>query len=379
MIEHNDRIYALRSAAAEVMAVEDVTEGVTSIYSRLLRRGSGDATQTDAVRIRGQLYLPPDQAYGRLQERFRSLGYTPLLRKDDNDVGEVILAIPGTLRQASQRAGVAAALFALTVVSCLFVGAQMIEGLADINWNLLDGVPYAASLLAILGAHELGHYVIARRVGTPVSLPYFLPVPIGFGTFGAFISMTAPPRNRRHLLAIAAAGPIAGLVLAIPLLWVGLNLSHVTSLPTSEYMLEGNSLLYGGLKYLAFGRVLPSATEDVFIHPVAFAGWAGLLVTGLNLIPAGQLDGGHIVYALVGERMARYVLWAVLAALAALAFLWQGWLLWLFLIFMFGRMRAAPLDDITQLTTRQRALAVAMVIIFFLVFTPIPLRIIVPS
>jgi len=109
---------------------------------------------------------------------------------------------------------------------------------------------------------------------------------------------------------------------------------------------------------------------------VAFAGWAGLLVTGLNLIPAGQLDGGHVVYALLGERWSRIVLWIVLVALAGLAFLWQGWILWLFLIFLFGRMRLAPLDDVTRLTPRQQVLAIAMIIIFFLVFTPIPLRIV---
>jgi membrane-associated protease RseP (regulator of RpoE activity) len=140
--------------------------------------------------------------------------------------------------------------------------------------------------------------------------------------------------------------------------------------------MEGNSLLYAALKFLMFGQLLPANGQDVFIHPVAFAGWAGLLVTGLNLIPAGQLDGGHIVYALLGERRSRIVLWIVLVALAALAFFWQGWILWLFLIFLFGRMRVAPLDDVTPLTGRQQALAIAMIFIFILVFTPIPLRII---
>ena len=109
---------------------------------------------------------------------------------------------------------------------------------------------------------------------------------------------------------------------------------------------------------------------------MAFAGWAGLLVTGLNLLPAGQLDGGHIVYALLGERWARVILWIVLAVLAALAFLWQGWFLWVVLIFIFGRMRVAPLDDVTPLTTAQRALALLMLAIFILIFTPAPMRIV---
>ena len=114
----------------------------------------------------------------------------------------------------------------------------------------------------------------------------------------------------------------------------------------------------------------------MFIHPVAFAGWVGLLVTGLNLIPAGQLDGGHIVYALFGEKMANIFLWAVLAVLVVLAFFWPGWALWVVLIFFLGRLRAEPLDDLTQLTSRQRILAMAMILIFFLVFTPIPMRVI---
>jgi membrane-associated protease RseP (regulator of RpoE activity) len=202
-------------------------------------------------------------------------------------------------------------------------------------------------------------------------------MPLGFGTFGAVISMAAPPRNRRHLLLIAAAGPLAGLAVAIPVLLLGLSLSRVEPLPTvGVYSMEGNSLLYALLKLLMFGKLLPSGGEDVFISPVAFAGWAGLLVTGLNLLPAGQLDGGHIVYALLGERWARIILWIVLAALAALAFLWQGWFIWVALIFLVGRMRVAPLDDVTPLTTAQRVLAVLMLAIFVLIFTPIPMRIV---
>jgi membrane-associated protease RseP (regulator of RpoE activity) len=269
---------------------------------------------------------------------------------------------------------VALVLFGLTVLSCLFVGAQMVEGLTEVNWRLLDGLPFAAALLAILTAHEFGHYLTARRLGSPTSLPYFIPMPLGpFGTLGAFITMSIPPRNRRHLLAIGAAGPLAGLVLAVPLLWIGLRLSHVQPLPAYSYQLEGNSLLYIALKIMMFGRFLPSGGVDVFIHPVAFAGWAGLLVTALNLIPAGQLDGGHIMYALLGRKGARIVTWIVIVALAGLSFVWTGWLLWLGLVLVFGRLQDRPLDDITQLTARQRLFAAAMIVVFVLVFVPVPL------
>ncbi|MEJ5198401.1 MAG: site-2 protease family protein [Anaerolineae bacterium] len=355
----------LISAAAGVMAVEDVTDGVPP---------------GNSVRLRGRLLLPAEQAYEILAERMRPLGRTPLLRKSQDGTREEVLALPVTFVHARPRVALALVLFGLTVLSCLFVGAQMWEWVAAagvLNLNLLDGVPFAAALLAILLAHEFGHYLTARRLGSSTSLPYFIPMPLGpFGTLGAFISMAVPPRNRRHLLAVGAAGPLAGLIVALPLLWLGLNLSHVQPLPPGGYQMEGNSLLYALMKYLVFGKFLPARGEDVFIHPVAFAAWAGLLVTGLNLIPAGQLDGGHIVYALLGPKGARTVTWIVMAALAGLSFLWNGWLLWLGLVFLFGRMQDMPLDELTRLTPREQALAVLMLIVFVLVFTPIPLTIV---
>jgi membrane-associated protease RseP (regulator of RpoE activity) len=355
----DNNVPAVVAAAAGVMTVEDVTEGVPP---------------GNSVRLRGRLLAPPDEAWQRLADRLRPLGRTPVLRKNQDGAGEEVLALPVTFAHARPRVGLALVLFVLTVLSCLFVGAQMVEGLTGTNWRLLDGLPFAASLLAILVAHEFGHYLTARRLGSPTSLPYFIPMPLGpFGTLGAFITMGVPPRNRRHLLAIGAAGPLAGLVLAVPLLWLGLTLSHIQPLPVHGYQMEGNSLLYLGLKFLMFGRVLPSGGEDVFIHQVAFAGWAGLLVTALNLIPAGQLDGGHIAYALLGRRSARIVTWIVIAALAGLSFLWTGWVLWLALVLIFGRLQDMPLDDLTSLSGRQRAFAVAMLLVFLLVFVPVPL------
>jgi membrane-associated protease RseP (regulator of RpoE activity) len=352
----------LVEATKSVMTVEDVTAGVPP---------------GDSVRFRGRLLAPAHEAWAYLAEQMTPLGRTPLLRRDSRGTGEEVLALPMTFARAKPRVRLALLLFGLTVLSCLFVGAQMVEGLQALNLNLLDGLPFAASLLAILAAHEFGHYLTARHLGSSTSLPYFIPMPFGpFGTFGAFISMAVPPRNRRHLLAIAAAGPLAGLILAVPILWVGLGLSHIQPIPPAGYQMEGNSLLYVALKYLKFGRLLPAAGVDVFIHPVAFAAWAGLLVTGLNLIPAGQLDGGHIAYALLGRKGAAILTWVVLALLAGLSFLWTGWVLWLVLIFAFSRIQDMPLDDITDLTSRQRILAAAMLVLFLLVFTPIPLTIV---
>ncbi|MCB0004439.1 MAG: site-2 protease family protein, partial [Anaerolineae bacterium] len=342
----------LRSAAQPVMTVEDVTQGVPSPYARPARNDDPLAVaRGDSVRLRGRLSVASTQAFDWLSDQFAPLGFTPVLRKDADGEHDVVVAMSGQFAGASQRIGVAAVLFALTVLSVVYVGAQLSADVYATGLNLLDGIPYAVSLLAILMAHEMGHYVVGRRLRAPLSLPYFLPLPVPpLGTLGAVITMSGPVRNRRHLLAIAAAGPLAGLVVAIPVLLIGLSMSEVQPLPTTgQFMAEGNSLLYLALKFITFGQLLPSGGLDVVVSPIAFAGWAGILITGLNLIPAGQLDGGHIVYALVGARYARYVLYAVLAALAVLAIFWQGWLLWMVLIFLFGRTRLAPLDEITEL------------------------------
>ena len=369
----------LRSAAQPVMTVEDVTQGVPSPYARPARNDDPLAVaRGDSVRLRGRLSVASTQAFDWLSDQFAPLGFTPVLRKDADGEHDVVVAMSGQFAGASQRIGVAAVLFALTVLSVVYVGAQLSADVYATGLNLLDGIPYAVSLLAILMAHEMGHYLVGRRLRAPLSLPYFLPLPVPpLGTLGAVITMSGPVRNRRHLLAIAAAGPLAGLVVAIPVLLIGLSMSEVQPLPTTgQFMAEGNSLLYLALKFITFGQLLPSGGLDVVVSPIAFAGWAGILITGLNLIPAGQLDGGHIVYALVGARYARYVLYAVLAALAVLAIFWQGWLLWMVLIFLFGRTRLAPLDEITELTTAQKIFAAAMLVLFFLVFTPVPLSVV---
>ena len=139
--------------------------------------------------------------------------------------------------------------------------------------------------------------------------------------------------------------------------------------------MEGNSILYASLKFLVFGRFLPSGGEDVLLHPVALAGWAGLLVTSLNLIPAGQLDGGHIATALLGPK-ARYLTWAIVGIVLLLGIWWRGWLLWAVLIFVFSRVQAAPLDDISPLTPSQVAFAVLLLVLFALLFAPLPLQVV---
>ncbi|MBS1252381.1 MAG: hypothetical protein MAG451_01420 [Anaerolineales bacterium] len=365
-------VMLLRDAVEDVFVVRDITTGTTQ------PRGIfGQQETKNTVRLRGDLLAPADEAHDTISPRFNNLGYTTLFRRSEE--ADVILAVPGELPRSQARPLLAGILFTATVLSCLFAGimnepAIMADGFQV--WDLIHGWPFALSLLTILAAHELGHYFAARYYNTAVSLPYFIPFPLSpLGTMGAVINMKAPPANRRQLLAIAAAGPIAGFVLAVPILLIGLVLSQLEPLPPGGYMMEGNNLLYAGLKFLVFGKLLPSGGEDVFLHQVAFAGWAGLLVTGLNLLPAGTLDGGHIIYALAGDN-AKKLTWPIIALLLALSFVWNGWLLWAGLLFFFGRRHAVPLNNITQLGDVGRFIAIAVIIVFILTFTPIPLTIV---
>jgi membrane-associated protease RseP (regulator of RpoE activity) len=390
----------------------------------------GDQQRGYLVRYHGELLLDSAEAYDRLADALRPYEITPLFRVEDGR--QTIVLIQGISHPKPGRIRINIILFILTVVSVLFVGSLSSyqgpvpnDALGQITTLLLHlwvGWPFAASLLGILLAHEFGHYFAGRYHKTAVSLPYFLPMPVPpLGTMGAFIQMKERPKNTRILFDIGVAGPLAGLVVAIPVLILGLALSKVGPVKDSSYVktagqpdacantagpgqsyscpgddfMEGNSPLYLALKYLVKGRPLPTPTRydiapvaywlrymftghpiplgglDVNLHPVALAGWAGLLVTFLNLIPAGQLDGGHVLYSIFGARVNR-ILPVILVITALLGFFWAGWWLWTFLIFVLGRAHAEPLDQITPLDPRRKAVALLMLLIFLLVLTPVP-------
>jgi len=204
-------------------------------------------------------------------------------------------------------------LFLATVVSLFWTGMPSEE--THPGW--LAGWPYAVPLLGILLAHEFGHYFAARYHGVPASLPYFLPLPkLGFGTLGAVIAMRDRIRSREALLDVGASGPIAGMLVAVPVLFWGIAHSPVL-ISVPPYEQEGQSLIYFLIKWLVHGPIPPGA--DVHLHPTAFAGWVGLFLTMINLLPFGQLDGGHVAYALFGERHNRFGPWVRWATLPLLA------------------------------------------------------------
>jgi membrane-associated protease RseP (regulator of RpoE activity) len=326
----------------------------------------------------------------------------PLFRLEEGRQAVVLVA--GVVHTRPSKRWVNLVMFLLTLLSVLLTGATFsFEG----NWPttlsewvrfLLSGLPFAASMLAILAAHEFGHYLMGRYHKTDVSLPYFIPLPFSyFGTMGAFIQLKEPPKNRRILLDIGIAGPLAGLVVAIPLLILGLALSPVEQIPfnlPAGQAFEGNSILYLLLKYIVHGELLPKPFNfygvepamywlryfftgaplprggwDVTLHPVAWAGWAGLLVTALNLIPAGQFDGGHVMYVLLGKRMTALLPYILGRCCCS------AWFERLVAVgvpdLCLGRMHAEPLTRSRRWTGR-KAIAVS-VSSFILLFTPVPL------
>ncbi|MGI0053247.1 MAG: site-2 protease family protein, partial [Thermoplasmata archaeon] len=248
----------------------------------------------------------------------------------------------------------------------------------DLIWG---GIYFAAPLMLILGVHELAHYVVARRHHVDASLPYFLPVPppiLIFGTFGAFISLREPFPDRKALLDIGAAGPIAGFLVAIPVTLLGLHLSlssptlspafcGLTTLGVDyQNLLLGPSAIWEGLALF-----VPGASSN--LQPLALAGWVGILVTAFNLLPAGQLDGGHIARALLGKR-AVYASVVVLVVLVVLgAFYYVGWLLFAFFILFVGLRHPPPLNDLTPLGPRRVGVGVLAVAILLAGFTLVPI------
>ena len=241
---------------------------------------------------------------------------------------------------------------------------------------LVGGWAYSATILAILGCHELGHYVACRYYDVDASLPFFLPVPITLtGTLGAFIRIREPIPYKRWLFDIGIAGPIAGFLVAIPALFIGISLSHVTPLQAESGLSLGEPLLLKFAAWIFFGSVRD--TQTLVLHPVAFAAWFGLLATALNLFPVGQLDGGHISYAVLGRR-STYVTIAMIGVAIVLSYRSASWIVWTVVVtgmlVAFGVRHPPVLDEDAPLDPARRVLAVVAAIIFALCFTPAPIQ-----
>lgn len=245
-------------------------------------------------------------------------------------------------------------LFLLTIGSTIFVGGPL----------------YSLAIMTILLAHEMGHYLMTRKYGIPSTLPFFIPFPVEpFGTFGAIIKMKGIIINKRALFDIGVAGPLCGFIVALPFIITGILLSKVRVAMGGGNQL-GEPLLFKILQGIFIGEIPQGC--DLVLHPFAYAGWVGLFVTALNLLPVGQLDGGHVVYAVFGDK-SRMVSRISMALLAALAIFYNpGWLTLVILLFIFGMRHPQPYDTETQLDGKRKVIACVVLVIFILSFIPAP-------
>ena len=401
----------------------DVLTSYVSRVFQIIDVTAGDPREW-VVRYRGVLTGDDTvAAYDQLADLIRPHGLVPLFRRGDDGEHIIFLAPMPKQQPPPAKLHVNLILFILTVLSAMLVGVAVPPELASATdaspflymlTHIFTGWPFALAMMGILFAHEMGHYLACRYYNVPATLPFFIPAPFisPFGTLGAFIAMRGIPKNKRVLFDVGVAGPLAGLAITVPVLLYGLSISPLGPILAASAgnsgMLEGNSLIYLFSKYLVFGKLLPEPASmnglspfvywlqyffsgrpipfgglDVQLDPVAWAGWGGLLVTALNLVPVGTLDGGHVVHGLFGEK-AEKIFPAVIGLLLAFSVLPVlitfsleafnfSWLLWVFILFWLGRVRTQPLDDITPLDAKRRVLGYIVLIIFILIFIPIPL------
>lgn len=280
-------------------------------------------------------------------------------------------------------------LFILTVLSTFFVGylwsinyfygsnyAQDIPDLSNLSFLHQPGLislslVYSASLLLILLSHELGHYLTCRHYGLRATLPYFIPAPTIIGTLGAFIKIKSPLARKKELFDIGANGPIVGFLFSVPFLFFGLRLSKlVPALPRENSILFGEPLILKIFVRMIFGQV--GQNQDLILHPLAVAGWVGLLVTSFNLFPVGQLDGGHIIYAVFEKKSEKISLVVLLIMVGLGIFFWAGWLLWAALIYLLGWKHPRMVEETEKMDNRRKWLGFFVLVIFILSFIPAP-------
>jgi membrane-associated protease RseP (regulator of RpoE activity) len=368
-------------------APDPVQQTVHSLRSELM--GFFEVTQVGirpgghTIYFGGRLLYKPETAYDEIARRFARHGFTPMFHRErGQDVVVAVSGLTGQVRTGNPLVNVL--LLLATIVTTLAAGASMrgadlFAALATgdvplIREIALLGAPFSVTLLAILGVHELGHYVAARWHGVAASLPYFIPLPFaGLGTLGAFIAIKSPMKDRRVLFDIGLAGPLAGFMVALPLLVVGLMLSREIPSPAGGLTLQalGSSVLVTAvvdwLREIAPGHTLA-------LHPIFFAAWLGLLLTSVNLLPVGQLDGGHVAYALLGRWAHAVALLTFGTLIVAGAMISSMWYIWAFFVMLGGLRHPPTMNDLTRLTPFRWFLGLVTVLLFVLTIVPAPFR-----
>lgn len=321
-----------------------------------------------------------DYRFDLLRDSLSRYDFLPLLRKEG---GEYLLFIfPAKIRRKGIPTSVNLILLIATIITTTLTGSLLVSGKISLleggaieevlkPENLINGfMLFSLPLLTILGIHEMAHYYTSMRHNVRASLPFFIPVPpvLGFniGTFGALISSKDPIHNRKALFDIGFSGPIAGFVVAIPITIYGIMQSQVVSIESVKGEISlGSFILFDILAKVLKGI---SANETLLLHPTAFAGWVGLLVTAVNLFPVGQLDGGHVARAVLGEKQRQF------GWISTIILLFTGWFAFALLVaLLFGVQHPPPLNDVSKVDAKRKALFVVAMIILILCFPPFPI------
>ncbi len=351
----------------------DLFEEKLSLGFKVLSR----STEEERLEFEVEPLASHEESFGKVLEEFVGSSYRPLYRKDGEKLTISITQIPRKKRKF--RPLLHLGLIVATAITMTLAGY--------IYWadGIGESLMFAFALMSILGVHELGHAIVARRHRIDATLPFFVPAPplIPFGTFGAIIFMDSPIPNRRSLLDVGMAGPIAGFLVALPILLVGLKISPIIEIPVLEPGGDVGFIEFGApLIFLIIGKLMylqVPAGHTIELHPLGVAGWAGLLVTMLNLLPMGQLDGGHIVRAIAPKHFKKIYYAVAVIFLAIGMHYWQGWIFWVvFISFMTRLDHPGPLDDVSGLDPRRKALAIVPILIFILCFMPTPATLTMP-
>lgn len=364
----------------------EISSALSAELGDLFQIASTDArSRGQVISFSGRFTADPERSYDEVRRRFRRHGYTPMFRREKDK--DVIVAMEGLADRAKTGSPlVNLALLLATIFTTLAAGAAMsgvdlvktiLSGSPAATFQgILAGAPFAVALLGILGVHELGHYLAAQAHSVRATLPYFIPMPVGgFGTLGAFIAIKSPMKDRKVLFDIGLAGPYAGLMVALPLLVIGLLLStsYVPRGFPSIWTLDtlGSSVLVG---FAADLLTDAPVNRTLLLHPIARAAWLGLFLTGINLLPVGQLDGGHAAYALLG-RLAHPLAFAIFGLLIiAGAFLSTNWFIWAFFIMLGGLQHPPPMNDVTDVGWVRKLIGLLTVLLFLLIVIPVPFR-----
>ncbi len=370
--------------------VDEELERVKGMVNQVFPVDSGWREQSYLIyRVYIDDYTRINEDFDRLYSILYPKGYIPMLREDKRTGAYYVICAPHTKMIRKSKPWINIVLLIATLITTTLAGAMLWQNYLYLEGTKLSWISstciengilfFALPLLAILGTHEMGHYIASKRCKLYATLPYFIPVPpipgtIPIGTFGAFINLKEPLRNKDQLAIIGAAGPIAGFLVAIPVAILGIYFTYHFHVIIPPSMRSHSIVLVPPLFLMLLVRVLPfHISQYAAAHPTFFAGWIGIFLTGLNLMPIGQLDGGHVARALFGDKQ-RLVAILFVIFLALFIIFYPSWIFFLLIVFFLGGFtHPPPLNDLTKLGKKAKIVAIIAIILFILTFVPLPM------